>query len=218
MAFDLLRLEGRSTLALPYTERRSLLEGLELDGPHWRTPPHWTEDGASILKAAREQQLEGVVAKQPTRLLPRPPVQRLAQGQEPAHPGGRDRRLAARRGPARGLDRLAAARAARGRRLRYVGKVGTGFTDRSLRELAELLEPLRADIAVPRAGASPRRRRCDLGQARRSWARCGSASGPATAGCGTRPGAGCGRTRRCRRSSGRVSGLAAPASRGQALA
>jgi bifunctional non-homologous end joining protein LigD len=31
--FDVLHLDGRSTLALPYTERRALLEKLALDGP-----------------------------------------------------------------------------------------------------------------------------------------------------------------------------------------
>ena len=36
--FDVLHLDGRSTRALPYRERRALLEELALDGPAWRTP------------------------------------------------------------------------------------------------------------------------------------------------------------------------------------
>ena len=38
MIFDLLYLDGRSLVDLPYTERRERLEELELDGPSWQTP------------------------------------------------------------------------------------------------------------------------------------------------------------------------------------
>ena len=40
IAFDLLWLEGRSTLSLPYADRRRLLAGLELECPRWRTPAY----------------------------------------------------------------------------------------------------------------------------------------------------------------------------------
>ena len=36
--FDLLYLDGRSLMDLPYTERRARLEELELGGPAWRVP------------------------------------------------------------------------------------------------------------------------------------------------------------------------------------
>jgi bifunctional non-homologous end joining protein LigD len=36
--FDLLWLEGHSTLALPYRERRKLLDELGPHGPSWQTP------------------------------------------------------------------------------------------------------------------------------------------------------------------------------------
>ena len=39
MIFDVMHLDGHSALGLPYRERRKLLEGLELAGPHWATPP-----------------------------------------------------------------------------------------------------------------------------------------------------------------------------------
>src|SRR5439155_14883882 len=63
MIFDVLWLEGHTTMQLPYTERRTLLEGLELDGDYWRTPSYHVDDGAAMLKASDEQGLEGVVAK-----------------------------------------------------------------------------------------------------------------------------------------------------------
>jgi bifunctional non-homologous end joining protein LigD len=61
--FDLLHLDGHCVRDLPYTERRELLAGLELDGPRWRTPRHRLGGGAELLEAARRQGLEGVVAK-----------------------------------------------------------------------------------------------------------------------------------------------------------
>jgi bifunctional non-homologous end joining protein LigD len=63
MIFDLLELDGSSTLELPYAERRVLLERLELDGPNWQTPSYHVGDGQALLDAARERHLEGVVAK-----------------------------------------------------------------------------------------------------------------------------------------------------------
>jgi bifunctional non-homologous end joining protein LigD len=63
VAFDLLYLDGRPTLELPYLERRRFLEGLALDGPHWQTPAHHVGEGEALLEAARARDLEGVVAK-----------------------------------------------------------------------------------------------------------------------------------------------------------
>ena len=62
--FDVLHLDGRSTVSLPYRERRALLEELGLSGPSWQTPPAWFGSGAAVLAAARGQHLEGVLAKQ----------------------------------------------------------------------------------------------------------------------------------------------------------
>ena len=63
LAFDLLHLDGRSTRALPYVERRELLASLALEGPAWRTPPHWVGERDAVVAATRAQGLEGVVAK-----------------------------------------------------------------------------------------------------------------------------------------------------------
>jgi bifunctional non-homologous end joining protein LigD len=143
MVFDLLRLEGRSTLTLPYTDRRSLLEGLELDAPRWKTPPHWTENGASVLQAARDQRLEGILAKQlhsayyPGRRFNGWLKVKNLRTQEVVIGGwqpGEGRREGMIGALLLGLPD--------GDRLQYAGKVGTGFTERALTELAELLEPL----------------------------------------------------------------------------
>jgi bifunctional non-homologous end joining protein LigD len=63
MLYDLLFLDGHPTLELPYTERRRLLEGLELEGEAWSTPSHHRGDGGALLEAARGRGLPGLLAK-----------------------------------------------------------------------------------------------------------------------------------------------------------
>jgi bifunctional non-homologous end joining protein LigD len=159
LVFDVLHLDGRSTLALPYEERRSLLEGLELDGPSWKTPPSWFGDGASVLAAAAEQGLEGVVAKrlgseyrQGKRTDTWVKVKNL-RTQEVVIGGwkpGEGRRAGT-------IGSLLVGIPGDGG-LRYAGKVGTGFTEASLRELQRQLAPLHVDAppfgdTVPAADA-----------------------------------------------------------------
>ena len=62
--FDVLHLDGRSTRALPYRERRALLEELALDGRAWRTPASIVcERPEAFVTRVAELGLEGVVAK-----------------------------------------------------------------------------------------------------------------------------------------------------------
>ena len=62
--FDVLHLDGRSTRALPYRERRGLLEELALDGPAWRTPASIVcERPEAFVTRVAELGLEGIVAK-----------------------------------------------------------------------------------------------------------------------------------------------------------
>jgi bifunctional non-homologous end joining protein LigD len=63
LAFDLLHLDGDSTLDLPYAARRELLGGLDLEGPAWRTPRYFVGRAEAVLSATKERRLEGVVAK-----------------------------------------------------------------------------------------------------------------------------------------------------------
>src|SRR5262249_56445857 len=62
--FDLLHLDGRPLLDLPYTQRRELLENLQINGPSWQTPPSFIgEPAANVRAVSRQYGLEGVVAK-----------------------------------------------------------------------------------------------------------------------------------------------------------
>jgi bifunctional non-homologous end joining protein LigD len=148
LGFDLLVLDGRSTMELPYTERRTLLDGLGIAGPRWQVPPYHLDDGTSVLQASRDAGLEGVVAK------------RLDSRYEP---GRRSRCWLKLKNHQRqefvigGWLVGEGSRSERfgslmvgyydGGQLRYAGNVGTGFTERRLVELTALLSELRADTS-----------------------------------------------------------------------
>jgi len=61
--FDLLWARGRSTMSLPYTRRREILEELTIVGPSWQISPAHVGQGQAMLEAAKRQGLEGLVAK-----------------------------------------------------------------------------------------------------------------------------------------------------------
>lgn len=150
--FDLLHLEGRSLLDLPYDARRELLLGLLPDAP-----PAF-DDGAALLATTREQGLEGVVAKR--RASTYQPGRRSTDWVKTKHVrrqsavvGGWRAGEGGRAGQVGAL--LLGVPSPEG--LDYVGKVGTGFTDRTLALLAQLLAPLERPtppfVEPPRGGA-----------------------------------------------------------------
>ena len=156
MIFDLLWLEGHSLMELPYVERRAQLAGLELTGANWQAPEHLSGRGSELLQAATEQGLEGLVAK------------RLQSRYEPGKrsPAWRKIKLPGRQefvvggwlpGQGRRRERVGALLLgvfqADGT-LRYVGRVGSGFSERELDRVGGLLARLeRADSPF---GAGPR--------------------------------------------------------------
>jgi bifunctional non-homologous end joining protein LigD len=154
LVFDLLHLDGRPVLELPYRQRRELLDGLRLAGRSWQTPPAFTDaSGADVLAAAFQQGLEGVVAKQLD--APYRPGIRSAEwvkvkntSRQVVVVGGLSPGKGGRAGQIGSL--LAGVQTARG--LAYAGRVGTGFTEQSLRLLDRRLAPLRratAPFATP---------------------------------------------------------------------
>lgn len=62
VAFDLLRVGDEDLTGLPLTARRSRLEQLDLDRPHWRLSD-LHDDGEALAKATRDAGLEGVISK-----------------------------------------------------------------------------------------------------------------------------------------------------------
>jgi bifunctional non-homologous end joining protein LigD len=67
IVFDLLGLDGTDLTLRPYQERRSLLEQLDLEGPHWNVTEVF-DDGHALYSGVCELGLEGIVAKKQSSL------------------------------------------------------------------------------------------------------------------------------------------------------
>jgi bifunctional non-homologous end joining protein LigD len=145
MVFDLLYLDGRSTTALPYVERRHVLDEVGIaEGRAWRVPPYRVDQGGDLLKATRAQGLEGIISK------------RLDSSYEPGRRSrswlkvknwGRQEFVVAgwmpgKGGRSRRIGSLLVGYHDREGRLHYAGRVGTGFTAAELARLEGLLGPL----------------------------------------------------------------------------
>jgi bifunctional non-homologous end joining protein LigD len=142
--FDVLHLEGRSLMSLTYDERRQQLEDLHLSGNSFATADAYRDaKGADILKATQEAGLEGVVAKRRSSTyvpgvrtdawvkVKNVRTQEVLIGGWTDGAGNREGSLGALLMGLPGKDGL-----------RYVGKVGTGFSEQDRDELLELLRPL----------------------------------------------------------------------------
>ena len=66
LAFDLLHLEGRDLIALPYRERRARLESVGFRGERWSVAPTVPGTGRNAVTVARGLGLSGVLAKRLT--------------------------------------------------------------------------------------------------------------------------------------------------------
>ncbi len=142
MLFDLLEVDSTSLLEVPLGERRRRLLELVRPGPRVQVSPQF-EDGEALLAAAREQELEGVVAKRvdsryrPGRRSPDWQKVKLRKSQDVVVVGytrGQGRRAA-------GFGALVVAVQGAGG-LRWAGNVGTGFSGAVVDDLLERLRPL----------------------------------------------------------------------------
>ncbi|WP_089772085.1 ATP-dependent DNA ligase [Ruania alba] len=135
MLFDALARETESLLDEPQVRRREILEALVTPGPRVQVPPAFDGDLDAALAASRAWGLEGVMAKRPdSRYLPGrrsrswvkikhvETVDAVVCGWRPGQ-GGRAGRVGAL---LLGLPHLDGS-------WRYVGRVGTGFTDAETR-------------------------------------------------------------------------------------
>jgi bifunctional non-homologous end joining protein LigD len=156
LAFDVLHLDGQSLLDTPYVERRRILESLQLSGPSWQTPPHFEGGGDAVLAASKQQGLEGIIAKRLDSTyyagkrsdcwlkLKNLRTQEVVIGGWKPGEGRRKGAIGSLLLGVPGADGLD-----------YVGHVGTGFTDKMLRDLEQQLAPLSRDDS-PFAAAVPR--------------------------------------------------------------
>jgi bifunctional non-homologous end joining protein LigD len=147
--FDLLHLDRAATVDWTYQRRREALESVVLtDGPA-SVPPRFIGNGHTVLQAAREYGLEGVVAKRvESRYEPgrrsrnwiKTPINLTTDVVLGGWKPGAGRR-------AGHIGSLLLGGYDDAGRLLYVGHVGTGFTDAELRHLAGVLGPLERDTS-----------------------------------------------------------------------
>jgi len=143
--FDLLYLDGRSLLEVPLEDRKRLLRSVLKDHPRVRYASHVVRDGLAFFEAAKSMGVEGMVAKlrrsryEPGRrtgawlkIKIRPEQELVVGGWTPGS------------GNARDLGAMAVGVYDDGK-LRFAGKVGSGFTGAIRADLLKRLKPLVQD-------------------------------------------------------------------------
>lgn len=157
VVFDVLHLDGQSLLDLPYDERRQRLESLGLSGQSVVTSDSLRDvRGADVLAAARDSGLEGIIAKR--RDSPYRPGRRSTEWLKVKN--FRTQEVIIGGWTEGGGERLGSLGALLlgvpdGGRLRYVGKVGTGFGAEARRRLLADLAPLARKTSPFTAPLSP---------------------------------------------------------------
>jgi len=157
LVFDILHINAVTSINMPYTERRDLLENVVTPGARWQVPGWFRDAGQAALDMSRQMGLEGVVAKRLN--SPYRPGKRSADWtkvknfatQEVVIGGwqvGEGRREGMIGSLLLGIHDEAG-------KLLFAGHVGTGFTQAALRYLHEQLAPLERPTP-PFAGAVPR--------------------------------------------------------------
>ena len=140
--FDLLHLDGRSLLDVPLEDRKRLLHSVLRETNRVRFASHVVGEGKAFMAAAKANDLEGIVAKlrrsryEPGRRTPawlkikiRPEQELVVGGWTPGE------------GNARDLGAVAVG-VYEGDRLRFAGKVGSGFTGATRKRLLAAMRPL----------------------------------------------------------------------------
>ncbi len=141
-AFDLLYLDGRSLLEVPLEDRKRLLRSVLKEHPRVRFATHVEGEGRAFFAAAEKLGLEGMIAKlrrspyEPGRrtsawlkIKIRPEQELVVGGWTPGS------------GNAKDLGAMAVGYYEDGK-LRFAGKVGSGFTGAIRRDLLDRLGPL----------------------------------------------------------------------------
>jgi bifunctional non-homologous end joining protein LigD len=143
--FDLLYFDGKSLLKVPLDDRKRLLRSVLRETSRVRFASHVVGEGLAFMDAARDKGLEGIVAKlrrspyEPGRRTPawlklkiRPEQELVVGGWTPGE------------GNARDLGAIAVGHY-EDDKLRFAGKVGSGFTATTRRRLLEAMAPLVTD-------------------------------------------------------------------------
>jgi bifunctional non-homologous end joining protein LigD len=141
--FDVLAVNGTDVTGLAFADRRRLLEQLVDEGPAWRVASSQRGGGADLAAVTREAGLEGVMAKRLDSVYQ--PGRRSTAWRKIKHRLGQEFVIG---GFAPGSGRRDSTFGAvligcyEGGALRYAGRVGSGFTERTLTSVRDRLQAL----------------------------------------------------------------------------
>jgi bifunctional non-homologous end joining protein LigD len=144
--FDVLEIDGEPVVDLPLVERRKRLERLLDKRNRTVRLSESFDDGNALYAAAKQQQLEGIMAKRPDSKYR--PGDRTRDWLKIKTHGEQEFVVA---GYTKGTGRRASTFGSlvlgyyRGNELIYAGNVGTGFNSREIEKLLDKLRPLRRD-------------------------------------------------------------------------
>ena len=142
-AFDVLSLNGHNTTGLPLIERKELLQGIIPKNEVIKYSDHIEEKGIAFFNVSKERNLEGILAKKADsqyyvgkrtnewlKIKNHRTQEAIICGY--TDPGG-----------ARKYFGALVLGVKEGDKLKYIGHTGSGFTQKSLKEMWELLQPLK---------------------------------------------------------------------------
>jgi bifunctional non-homologous end joining protein LigD len=146
-AFDLLKLNGKNTEKLALTDRKKLLKQLLKTNKIIRYCDHIEEDGIGFSEKAKEQGLEGIIAKKKDGAYAK--GIRSKEWLKIKNVQSTEVVIAGYTEPQGGRSHFGALVLARkkGRSWQYAGHVGTGFPNALLTELKKKMKPLETDIS-----------------------------------------------------------------------
>jgi bifunctional non-homologous end joining protein LigD len=163
-AFDLLFADGEDLRALPLSERKErlkdLLDGLKGKHAALRYVEHFETSGAAVLESASRMGFEGIISKQ----LDAPYRSgRVGNWLKIKSRAGHEVVIGGWTSEAKKVSSLLVGvyrgHEGRGKKLVYVGKVGTGFGEAEIRRLLPKLREVESKTSPFAAGASPPRER-----------------------------------------------------------
>ena len=152
--FDLLYLDGRNTTGEPLVERKAALQRLLMgmgNKGRIRFTEHLEADGATVFKHARDMKLEGIISKRKDA----PYRSGRSDNFVKSKTHNAQEFVVAGYSPATAQPRAVGALIAAAREdgeLRYVGRIGTGYTRDTARDLWQRLSPLKVSkppVALP---------------------------------------------------------------------
>jgi bifunctional non-homologous end joining protein LigD len=144
--FDILFLNGQNLMDLPYHQRRRMLENLNIKHPFLQVPPNCSGDCSNMIKTAKKFKLEGVICKKLD--SPYIPALRTDNWLKIKFTNSREFLIGGFKYSPQTTSRIASLQLGaydNDYNLRFVGSVGTGFTDEDHKFLLSKLEPLKID-------------------------------------------------------------------------